>query len=57
VSLKEQSSASQDIAKNVETISQMAQENFSTASNTAEAMRELESMTGTLQESVSRFKL
>ena len=56
-SLREQSMASRDIAKNVERIAQMAEENSAAVQQTADAAHHLEHMAVSLQTNVSYFKI
>ena len=55
--LSDQSSASADIARNVEEIAQMSERNHATVDDTAAEARRLREMSESLQESVSRFKV
>lgn len=55
--LREQSAASTEIARNVETIARMAEENSSVAGNSHETADHLEGLANSLQEAVSRFKV
>jgi len=57
LSLKEQGQASNDIARHVENIAQMAQENSSAVDQTRESARTLQHLAGNLQTSVQRFSL
>jgi methyl-accepting chemotaxis protein len=54
-SLSEQSAASTLIAKNVETVARMSEENAANVTRAEQAMQELEKETRTLQEAVARF--
>lgn len=54
--LREQSAASADIAKNVETIAQMAEENSAAVAESHTTVDEPEKLAGSLQREVSRFK-
>jgi methyl-accepting chemotaxis protein len=56
-SFKEQSSASTNIAQNVETIAQMAEENMAAVGATAETARSLKSLSSELIQGVSGFRL
>ena len=55
--LKEQSQASNDIARHVESIAQMAEENTGAVAHTKESAQKLESLAASLQASVLRFKV
>ena len=55
-SLSEQTSASTDIARNVEVISRMSQENSVSAENVSEASRHIGQLANVLQSEVSRFR-
>ncbi|ANQ85432.1 methyl-accepting chemotaxis protein [Azoarcus olearius] len=57
LALREQSSASADIARNVERIAQMAEENSSAVRDTAEIASTLQSLAGELERKVERFKV
>lgn len=57
LALKEQSAASNDIAKNVEKIAQMVEENSAAMQETASTAAQLERQSESLNEVVSRFKL
>jgi methyl-accepting chemotaxis protein len=57
LSLKEQGQASNDIARHVENIAQMAQENSSAVDQTRESARTLQDLAANLQTSVQRFSL
>jgi len=56
-SLKEQSVASNDIAKNVESIAQMTEENSAAVQETAVAAHYLETLSASLQRSIGRFSV
>ena len=56
-SLAEQSSASTLIAKNVESIARMSDENAGNVSRAEQSMRELESESRRLQQAVAQFKV
>lgn len=56
-SLKEQSVASNDIAKNVEKIAQMSEENSAAVQETANAAQHLEQLAASMQNTISRFKV
>lgn len=56
-SLKEQSVASNDIAKNVEKIAQMSEENSAAVQETANAARHLEQLAASMQNTIGRFKV
>ena len=56
-SLKEQSVASSDIAKNVEKIAQMSEENSAAVQQTASAAQHLEQLASSLQSTIGRFKV
>ena len=56
-SLKEQSSASRDIAVNVEKIAKMSTENSAAVQNTSSAANHLEQLASSLQSTIGRFKL
>ncbi|QID17856.1 methyl-accepting chemotaxis protein [Nitrogeniibacter mangrovi] len=56
-SLREQSSASTEIAQNVEAIAQMAESNSAAVRGTANTAAELERMANTLRDEVSRFRV
>lgn len=56
-SLGEQSNASSDIARNVETIAQMTEENSAAVQETASAAHHLEQMAISLQATVARFRV
>jgi methyl-accepting chemotaxis protein len=55
--LREQSQASNDIAKHVERIAQMSEENSIAVKETANASHSLERLAGALQRSISRFRV
>ncbi|WP_230971632.1 methyl-accepting chemotaxis protein [Nitrogeniibacter aestuarii] len=55
--LREQSSASTDIARNVEAIAQMAESNSHAVRGAARTAAELERMSATLRDEVSRFRV
>ncbi|HEY4076568.1 MAG TPA: methyl-accepting chemotaxis protein [Rhizomicrobium sp.] len=55
--LKEQSQASNDIARHVESIAQMAEENSGAVSHTKESAQRLESLADGLQAAVMRFSV
>ncbi len=57
LSVREQTSASTDIAKNVERIAQMAEENHSSVNHANDAARSLKELANGLQEAVSKFKI
>ncbi|MHB1619357.1 MAG: methyl-accepting chemotaxis protein [Sulfuricella sp.] len=56
-SLKEQSVASNDIAKNVEKIAQMSEENSAAVQETANAAQHLEHLATSMQNTIGRFKV
>ena len=56
-SLREQSAASTEIAKNVERIAQMAEENSSAVAENADTANHLERLSESLEAEVRRFKL
>lgn len=56
-SLKEQSVASSDIAKNVEKIARMSEENSAAVQQTASAAQHLEQLASSLQSTIGRFKV
>ncbi len=56
-SLKEQSTASRDIAVNVEKIAQMSEENNVAVQHTSQAANHLEELAASLQITVSRFRV
>jgi len=55
--IREQSTVSTDIAKNIEQIARMAEESSIAVENSAAAAKRLQELSSSLQESVSRFKL
>jgi methyl-accepting chemotaxis protein len=55
--IREQGTASRDIAKNIEHIAQMSEESARAVNETAEAARHLQRLSSSLSISVSRFKL
>ncbi|QDF97645.1 chemotaxis protein [Azoarcus sp. DD4] len=57
LALREQSSASADIARNVERIAQMAEENSAAVRDTAQIASTLQSLAGDLERKVERFKV
>ncbi|NMG63383.1 HAMP domain-containing protein [Azoarcus indigens] len=57
LALKEQSSASAEIARNVERIAQMAEENSQSVRNTAGTASELQGLAGSLKTKVERFRV
>ncbi|MBI3523652.1 MAG: methyl-accepting chemotaxis protein [Betaproteobacteria bacterium] len=56
-SLKEQNTAGNDIAKNVEKIAQMSEENSAAVQQTASAAQHLEQLASSLQGAIGRFKV
>ncbi len=56
-SIREQGTASSDIAKTIEHIARMSEESASAVQNTADAARHLQQLATTLSVSISRFKL
>lgn len=56
-SLREQSIASNDIAKSVEKIAQMTEENSAAVQQSASAARHLEQLASSLQNTIGRFKV
>jgi methyl-accepting chemotaxis protein len=54
--LREQTSSSQDIARNVERIAEQAERNHSQAQQTSEAAADMELVADRLRQSISRFK-
>ena len=56
-SLREQSCASNEIARNVERIAQMAEENSTAVSANAETAAHLEMLSTGLNQEIQRFKL
>jgi methyl-accepting chemotaxis protein len=57
LSLREQSVASGDIARNVEQIAQMAEQNSMQVSDSANSARELEQLANTLEAEIRRFRV
>jgi len=57
LSLREQSSASTELAKNVEQIAQMSEENSATVAENAATADELERLAGALRDAVNRFRV
>ena len=55
-SISEQSAASSDIAKNIESIAQMSEESAQAVEKTTEAARHLQELSASLHTAVSRFK-
>ncbi|MDE1941679.1 MAG: methyl-accepting chemotaxis protein [Betaproteobacteria bacterium] len=55
--LKEQSAASQDIARHVETVAQMTDDNSNAAKTTSSSAHQLEQLAGTMRAAVERFKV
>ncbi len=55
-SIREQSAASSDIAKNIERIAQMSEESAQAVQQTTDAARHLQELSAALHASVSRFK-
>ena len=55
VALREQTGASQEIAKNVEQIARQAEENHHQARQTSAAANDLEKLADRLRESIARF--
>ena len=55
-SIREQSAASSDIAKNIERIAQMSEESAQAVQHTTDAARHLQELSAALHASVSRFK-
>ena len=55
-SIREQSAASSDIAKNIEHIAQMSEESAQAVDNTTQAARHLQELSASLHSAVSRFK-
>jgi len=55
--IREQSTASADIAKNIENIAQMSEESARAVAETAKAAKHLQKLSSELETSVSRFKL
>ncbi len=56
-SVREQTSASNEIARNVERIANMAEENNSSITHTSEAARQLQQLAAELQAAVEKFRL
>jgi methyl-accepting chemotaxis protein len=56
-SVAEQSLASNEIARNVETIAQMSEENHAAVQSNSQEIRRLELLAGELQAAVSRFRV
>jgi methyl-accepting chemotaxis protein len=56
-SIREQSSASSDIASRIERIAQMTEQSVREITNTSVAARDLQTTSRTLHNSVARFKL
>jgi methyl-accepting chemotaxis protein len=57
VALNEQSSVAQDIARRVETIAQMSEENTVAATNTAQVAQELDQLAEALRQTAGHFKV
>ncbi|MGC3963007.1 MAG: methyl-accepting chemotaxis protein [Rhodocyclaceae bacterium] len=57
LALREQTSASNDLARNVEHIAQMADENHAVARSTAGTTQSLEALAARLQSDIARFKV
>ena len=57
ISVKEQTTAANDIAKNVEQIAQMTEENQAAVNETTSAARTLEQLSSQLMGEVAKFKL
>ncbi|MDE2343639.1 MAG: methyl-accepting chemotaxis protein [Betaproteobacteria bacterium] len=55
--LKEQSAASQDIARHVESVAQMTDDNSNAAKTTSSSAHQLEQLAGTMRAAVERFKV
>jgi methyl-accepting chemotaxis protein len=55
--LHEQRGASNDLAKNIEAIAQMSEENAAAVSSVSDTAKELVMVSSTLEQAVSRFKL
>lgn len=55
--LCEQTSASQDIARNVERIAQQAECNHAQARQTSDAANDLEALAERLRQSIARFRI
>jgi len=54
--IREQSMAISEVARNVERVAQMSDENHATAQNAASAVRNLEDLAGVLESTVAKFK-
>ena len=54
--IREQSVAISDVARNVERVAQMSDENYSTAQNAASTVQNLENLAGVLENTVAKFK-
>jgi methyl-accepting chemotaxis protein len=57
IALREQGSAAQQIAANIERIAQMSEENSATAAGTARSAKRLQDMAAQLQATVTQFKV
>ena len=57
VALNEQSAVAQDIARRVESVAQMSEENTVASRNTAHVAEELDQLAGALRETAGRFKV
>lgn len=57
LSIREQSAASNDIARNIEHIAQMSEDSADAVRHTTEAARNLQDLSASLHHSVSRFKI
>ena len=57
ISLREQSSTSTELAKNVEQIAQMSEENSATVAENAATADELQRLASTLRDAVNRFRI
>jgi methyl-accepting chemotaxis protein len=55
-SIREQSTTSSEIARNIEQIAQMSEESSQAVQNTTEAARRLQELSASLHTAVSRFK-
>ena len=55
--VREQDIAVQQVARRIEQIAQMTEENTAAAVSAAETARELDTLAGTLREAVSRFRV
>ena len=55
-SIVEQSIASNDIAQKLETIAQMSEESAAAVRHTADAARQLQSLSSSLHQTVSKFR-